>query len=198
MTWTADLSEVFYTAGTSLCQTIYARAADRDGPLLVTVVAQGREMSLGENVVASDDRCTKRGNASDPALNSDGVLAAFAASTGGIGGSDRLDLPWALVLVTGNTANVILDGIQSTGGVEWVGSHQLILSGRLLGRAGMWLVSSDGAQITQVGDLALGPFSISADGTEVIGLALAAPLPDNPDDIDMGVYRYDLSSLLRN
>lgn len=197
MTWTSDLSEVVYTAGTSLCQTIYARTPNGDGPLAVTVLAQGREMSLGEDVVASDDRCTKRGNASDPALNSDGLLAAFAASTGGTGGSDRLDLPWALVLVTGKSAQVIVDGIQNPGGVEWVGSHQLILSGRLLGRAGMWLVDSDGSQLAQVGDLALAPFSISANGTEVVGLALAAPLPDNPDDIDMGVYRYDLSSIVQ-
>ncbi|HEX2100236.1 MAG TPA: hypothetical protein VHF69_06225, partial [Candidatus Synoicihabitans sp.] len=183
-----------YTAGTTLCETIYERTADGDGPVDIGVVVRGVQFSLGENILTSKDRCTREGNARSPAVT-DGRLTAFARP--GLSGPDVIGLPWAIVVASGHEANVVLDGIQYPGGIEWLTDSRLLFTGSMLGRDGVWAIDAEGTRLVYLGDVLLGPFSLSPDHFQLSGLRPRPPSdPPRPAPIDVDVYRYDLSSIV--
>ncbi len=193
MAWNTP-TNLLYTAGTTLCETLYERGPEGDGPIDIRVVVQGSEMSLGEDVVAARNRCTEVGNAAYPAVRGDGKFAAFAKTLHGVTGSGVVDMPWAILTASGDETQVILDGVHYPGGIAWLTDSRLLFTGSLLGREGMWSVNADGTDLALLGEMALAPISLSPDRSQLFGLSVRAVDPNRPDAVDVDIYRYDLSS----
>jgi hypothetical protein len=195
MTWLSDMSSAVYTAEGTLCATLY-RHDDGDGPLPIEVTVQGHRMPLGEELAATEDRCTQFGNADFPAYAPDGGTLALAASyAGGVHGQGRIDRPWALMLVSdGGTSTTVLDGLRHPGGLAWLTSKVLVFSGEIGGSAGLWAVRSDGSKLTHISESFPGPMSVSPDGSGLVGI-LPNPSLGDPDTTPNEVVRYDLSDV---
>jgi hypothetical protein len=193
MSWSADGSELTYTAGSALCETTFRRTAISDGPLDISVIAQGREFSIGENVLAPD-RCTQLGNSRNATLADDGNTIAVLASAGGGDeyGPDRLDLPWAVVVIDDQKPATIVDGIQHPGGLVWISSDRLVFSGFLNDNRGTWSVNRDGSELRLLTREALGSVAVSQDRQQLIGLIQQTWPPGEISELDVRVYRFEL------
>ncbi|MGH9807097.1 MAG: hypothetical protein ACRD9W_07500 [Terriglobia bacterium] len=194
MSWNQAGDKLVYTAGSDLCETTFERTTTSDGPINVNVTAQGSAFSIGENVPASAERCTERGNSRQAVFAPDDqTLAVFVSAGGGSNyGPARDDLPWAIAIVDGVSSKVILDGIVSPGGLAWQAEDKLIFSGSVSGTYGLWSVRSDGSGLIQIGTDAIVDFALSPDKKHLAGLVLNDGFTEDPVDLDVRVYLYDL------
>jgi hypothetical protein len=176
VSWSQDATRAIYVADGSLCSTLYEHGLG-DGPLSTTVRAQGADIPLGEDLDAAPDQCTERGNAQYPAFapTSDS-FAAFARATGERHGQDRIDLPWALVLVTEDgTPSVVIDGVIEPSGLRWLTDGVLVFAGSINGTAGLWVIRQNGTGLAHIGDADLASIAVAPDGPRVVGLVRRPP-----------------------
>lgn len=197
MAWSADSSELVYGVGTPLCETLYRWTATSDGPLAVGVEIAGETVRLGEDITDVEGACPFSGQASSPAINqSDGTLATFVQPSAGMSGQDRVDLPWSLVIVFGDTAQPVLGNIAYPCCVAWTSSGDLIFSGVIDGQNGLYRVHRDGTDLERIGSVGLEYLSLSADGSTVIGVRTPSfPPPDDPTHTPVPILRYQLSGI---
>lgn len=194
LAWSADKSELVYGVGTPLCETLYRWTPTSDGPLAISVEVAGQTVSLGENVTDALGACPTSGQARSPAIDqSDGALAAFVQPSGGMSGQDRIDLPWSLVVVSGSTPTPVLDGVLYPCCTTWTNNGDLLFSGLVGGRNGLYLVHRDGTGLQRIGSRGLEYASLSPDGSTVIGVDIGDyPPPDDPTHAPVPILRYQL------
>lgn len=189
MTLNGAMSRVVYAASGDICATLYERDG-REGPFEDRVTIRGEEVPLGEDLAASPDRCTVSGNANFPAFGPDGeTLAVLVRPTGGADDQDRVDLPWALVIVTSDGSEVVIDGIVHPTDLHWLSSDELVFSGEIAGKVGLWTLRRDGTGLTRLGNEKLLKIAPAPDGSAVVALAPRGGLAD----LTTTVVRYDMT-----
>jgi hypothetical protein len=195
MTWRNDMSSAVYTAEGSLCATLYRHDA-QDGPLPVEVSLQGHRMPLGEELASAADRCTQFGNADFPVYAPDGrTLALVASYADGVHGQERIDRPWALMVVSDEgTSMTVLDGIRHPGGLAWLTSEVLVFTGDLGSNHGLWAVRRDGSKLIRVSASSPRWMSLAPDGSAAVGI-ITNEKPDDPDTSPNEIVWYDLHEL---
>jgi hypothetical protein len=158
------------------------------------VTVQGHRLPLGEDLAAATDRCTQFGNTHFPAYAPDGrTFAVVVRSTEKEQGQDRIDVPWALVLVSEDgAAMTILDGIRDPSGLDWLTKDELVFAGHVGDAAGLWVLRRDGTGLTRVGDTEITSIDVAPDGPRVAAV-LRGPLEAWPLS---SVVWYDLGDLV--
>jgi hypothetical protein len=196
LAWTADESQLIYGVGTPLCETLYRWTPTSDGPLEVSVEIAGETVLLGENITDVEGSCPTSGQASSPAINqTDGALAAFVQPSGGATGQDRIDLPWSLVIVPGDAATDVLEGVVEPCCLDWTKDGELVFSGLIGGQNGVYSVHRDGTGLRRVGSIGLEYSSLSPDGSTLIGVqAPSFPPPDDPTHAPAPILSYRLGT----
>lgn len=192
ISWAPDMRRALYTAEGSLCATLYDHGPV-DGPVATVVSVQGASIPLGEDLSRDPDGCTQRGNATRPAFSPDGEsYAVFARATQDRSGQDRIDLPWALLVVRpdGN-AKTLLDGLGEATDLAWLSGDVLLFAGTVGGQAGLWEVHADGSGLARLASADVRLIDISPDGSRLLAVA-----QDSMDIFDTSLLVYDLSGLL--
>jgi hypothetical protein len=194
--WSADTRHAFYTAEGSLCSTIYEHQIDsngdsQDGPSTISVDAQGERFTLGEDLEASPDHCTKVALSDFPVLARDGSLSAFVCFVDDKHDQQRIDLPWALVAFSAGATTTVVDGVLHPSGLGRTAEGDYVFAGDLAGVSGLWRVGGDGDGLARLADIAVPAMHMSPDTHEVVAILLGE-LTTSPETETHQIVIYDV------
>lgn len=195
--WNGSLKSLVYEIDGSLCSTLYRYTPEGGArPLDASVVVVGHVVELGENLDANGDRCTRTGRAGRPDYGPDGeTLALVASPAQGRVGQDRIDLPWALVILKADgAASAILEGLREPQGLAWSSSDELLVSGTLDGRPGVWRVPVNGGAPARAAPESLGALVASPDGRAFAGFPIRTPSDGGPTLEQSRILIYQLGA----